>query len=181
MTYLYRFSHILPPQHPPRLTVPCCRPGWALVILSWCWQPMTLYPAYTTPGTSDVTPLTRVHTLLPLLSTPPSCINRSRSTIQNRQSWLSGSTHVCIHICLNFPAMLTRRSVIVINDLVIPPTGAHWYATQLDLANDVYACSIREVGAEWESLLCSAGLRIEIIIVPYPPQRKIRPHVIDKV
>ena len=22
-----------------------CRPGWALVILSWCWPPMTLYPA----------------------------------------------------------------------------------------------------------------------------------------
>ena len=66
--------------------------------------------------------------------------------------------------------MSTRRSVIVIDDLAIPPTGAHWYATQLDLANDVYACSIREVGAEWESLLCSAGLRIEII-VPYPSQR----------
>ena len=26
LTYFYRFSHILPPQHPPRLTVPCLYP-----------------------------------------------------------------------------------------------------------------------------------------------------------
>lgn len=45
--------------------------------------------------------------------------------------------------------MSTGRSVIVIDNLVIPPTGARWYATQLDLANDVYACRIKEIGAEW--------------------------------
>ena len=35
-----------------------CWLGWALVILSWCWQTMTLYPACSTPSTSHVTPLT---------------------------------------------------------------------------------------------------------------------------
>ena len=56
-------------------------PGYPVLVL-------TVYdslPCHTPPpSTSDVTPLTQLHTHFPLVSTPPSCINRSRSTIQNR-------------------------------------------------------------------------------------------------
>ena len=58
-------------------------PGYPILVL-------TVYdslPYHTPPpSTSDVTPLTQLHTHFPLVSTPPSCINRSRNTIQNRQS-----------------------------------------------------------------------------------------------
>ena len=53
-------------------------PGYSVLVL-------TAYdslPCHIPPlSTSDVTPLTQLHTHFPLVSTPPSCINRSRSTI----------------------------------------------------------------------------------------------------
>ena len=49
-------------------------------------RPMTLYPAYTTPSTSRVTPLFQLHTSILLFPMPSSCIYRGPRATQNRQS-----------------------------------------------------------------------------------------------
>jgi hypothetical protein len=53
-------------------------PGYPVLVLT----ASDSLPCHTPPpSTSDVTPLTQLHAYFPLVSTPPSCINRSRSTI----------------------------------------------------------------------------------------------------
>ena len=67
-------------------------PACSVLMLTVLWLSTLHIPP---PSTSRVTPLTQLHTPLPVLSTPSLYINRSLRTIQNRQSsytWLSGST-----------------------------------------------------------------------------------------
>lgn len=60
-------------------------------------------------------------------------------------------------------AAMTLDSVLLIDDMVVPKTGAHWQATQLDmLMMSVFgACERSE--SQWESLIASAGLKIQKI------------------
>ncbi|KAK8155027.1 S-adenosyl-L-methionine-dependent methyltransferase [Phyllosticta citrichinensis] len=65
---------------------------------------------------------------------------------------------VCARILGRIKDALAPDSVILIDDLVLPDTGAHWYAASFDLlmmAN--YGARERSV-AEWDRLLESVGL-----------------------
>lgn len=51
-------------------------------------------------------------------------------------------------------------SVLLIDDMVVPDTGAHWQATQLDMVMMASLASRERSRAHWEKLIAEAGLKI---------------------
>lgn len=66
----------------------------------------------------------------------------------------------CIQILHNTMSAMTERSVILIDDIVIPNSGAHWSATQLDMTMLSVMASLERSENQWHALLESAGLKI---------------------
>lgn len=52
---------------------------------------------------------------------------------------------------------MDRDSVILIDDMIIPIQGAHWKATQLDLAMMSSLAAIERTEKQWRMLLDIAG------------------------
>ena len=63
-------------------------------------------------------------------------------------------------------AAMTKDSVILIDDMVIPNTGAHWHAAQLDLTMMSSLASMERSEQQWQALLEEAGLHIREML-PY--------------
>lgn len=59
---------------------------------------------------------------------------------------------------------LAEDSVILIDDVVIPPTGAHWYATHSDLMMLTNLAAIERTEAQFEELFDSAGLKRDQLV-----------------
>ncbi|KAM0319817.1 hypothetical protein ACHAO8_000859 [Botrytis cinerea] len=55
-------------------------------------------------------------------------------------------------------------SAILIDEMVIPETGAHWHATQIDLVMMTALASTERTEGEWHALLVSAGLQAKKIV-----------------
>lgn len=66
-------------------------------------------------------------------------------------------------ILKNTKAALSPDSVILIDDIVIPNTGAPLQATQLDLVMMITLASLERTKDQWESLTERAGLKIQKI------------------
>ena len=59
---------------------------------------------------------------------------------------------------------LASDSVILVDDVVIPPTGSHWYATHSDLMMLTNLAAIERTEAQFAELFDSAGLkRVELV------------------
>jgi len=69
----------------------------------------------------------------------------------------------CITILKNTAAALVPGSVILIDELVIPNTGAHFHATQQDIALMTTLAALERTHEQWYSLIEAAGLRIKKI------------------
>ena len=65
-------------------------------------------------------------------------------------------------ILRNIVAAMNADSRILIDDTVLPDTGANWQSTLADLAMMAFGGKER-TGAQWHSLAKSAGLRVEQI------------------
>jgi demethylsterigmatocystin 6-O-methyltransferase len=68
-----------------------------------------------------------------------------------------------IVILKNLAAALAEDSVNLIDDMVIPDVGAHWHATQLDIALMAGLASMERTREAWYKLIEKAGLKINQI------------------
>jgi demethylsterigmatocystin 6-O-methyltransferase len=66
-------------------------------------------------------------------------------------------------ILKNTRAALGPDSVILIDDMVVPNSGAHWYVTQCDLVMMAGLAAMERTKDQWYSLLERAGLKINKI------------------
>ena len=71
-----------------------------------------------------------------------------------------------VNILRNTRSAMSDESVIILDDMIIPNTDAHWRATQLDLTMMSTLAGIERTMPQWEHLLHDAGLKIKEII-PY--------------
>ena len=69
----------------------------------------------------------------------------------------------CLMILKNTMAALGTDSVILIDDMVLPNSGVHWQAAQLDMQMMTSLASIERTQEQWYVLLESVGLKIEKI------------------
>jgi demethylsterigmatocystin 6-O-methyltransferase len=66
-------------------------------------------------------------------------------------------------ILKNTIAALAPDSVILIDDMVLPDSGAHWQATQLDLTMMTALASMERTQVQWYALTENSGLKINKI------------------
>ena len=69
----------------------------------------------------------------------------------------------CVHILKNTIAAMGKDSVLLIDDMVLPDSGVHWQAAQLDMTMMVGMAAVERTREQWYTLLESAGLKIERI------------------
>ena len=55
---------------------------------------------------------------------------------------------------------MDKESRILIDDMVLPDTGVHWQAAQLDLTTMAALGSVERTKEQWYALIASAGLKI---------------------
>jgi demethylsterigmatocystin 6-O-methyltransferase len=80
----------------------------------------------------------------------------------------------CITILRNLlPALTSRDSKILIDDMVLPDTGVHWHATSMDITMMGALGSQERTRSEFESIVerVGGGLRIERTVVYTRPVR----------
>jgi demethylsterigmatocystin 6-O-methyltransferase len=56
---------------------------------------------------------------------------------------------------------MDRDSVILIDEMVLPDTGAHWHAAQIDINMMAHLASMERTAVQWHQLLDAAGLSIK--------------------
>ncbi|MCJ1382181.1 hypothetical protein MMC17_005293 [Xylographa soralifera] len=66
----------------------------------------------------------------------------------------------CLLILKHLKDAMGKDSVIVIDDMVLQDSGAHWQATQLDLTMMACLGAMERTRKQWYALLEAAGLRI---------------------
>lgn len=62
--------------------------------------------------------------------------------------------------------MTPGYSKLLINENVVPDTGAHWQATSLDLVMMIDLAAKERTGQQWHQLIKPAGLKISKIWTP---------------
>lgn len=63
-------------------------------------------------------------------------------------------------------AVMAKDSKILIDELVLPNTGARWQATQSDITMLASSCGMERTQRQWADLIKSVGLKIDRF-VPY--------------
>lgn len=58
---------------------------------------------------------------------------------------------------------MSADSRILIDEVVLPDTGAHWQATMADITMMINLGGKERTGRQWKSVADSAGLRVEEI------------------
>ncbi|KAF2233453.1 S-adenosyl-L-methionine-dependent methyltransferase [Viridothelium virens] len=66
----------------------------------------------------------------------------------------------CVQILNHIMSAMSSESIILINELVVPQMGAHWQATQMDLAMMCALGSMERTERQWRTLLAQAGMKI---------------------
>ena len=77
----------------------------------------------------------------------------------------------CIIILNQIIKAMDKDSVILIDDMVLPNRGAHWRATQIDLAMMAGLAAMERTEKQWYSMLEAAGLKIKQIYTYTPELR----------
>lgn len=84
----------------------------------------------------------------------------------------------CVTILKNTAAALASGSVILIDEIVIPDTGAHFQATQQDMIVMATFAAMERTEEQWYNLVEAAGLKVTKI---YPYSFGERDSVIEVV
>jgi demethylsterigmatocystin 6-O-methyltransferase len=66
----------------------------------------------------------------------------------------------CLAILKNLESAMSKDSVILIDDMVLPNSNVHWQATQLDLTMMASLASVERTSAHWQALLDLAGMKV---------------------
>lgn len=69
----------------------------------------------------------------------------------------------CARILRNVAAAMNTDSRILVDEVVLPDTGAHWLATMADIAMMIGLGGKERTTQQWKSLAERVGLRIEEI------------------
>lgn len=74
------------------------------------------------------------------------------------------SDQKCIEILASVkPSMTADRSVLLIDEIVLPEKGAPWRAAQLDMEMLVHLAGAERTEKEWRKLLDAAGFKVKRI------------------
>ena len=84
----------------------------------------------------------------------------------------------CLMILKNIIAAMGKDSVILVDDMVLPDSGIHWQATQLDMAMMTGMAAVERTKEQWYALLESAGLKIRKI---WPYTTSLQDSIIEAV
>ncbi|OJJ50748.1 hypothetical protein ASPZODRAFT_106589 [Penicilliopsis zonata CBS 506.65] len=74
----------------------------------------------------------------------------------------------CLRILNNIIPAMDEHSRILIDDIVLPDTGAHWQATMEDISMMAVHAAKERTRREWEELLARAGLQIKELYTYIP-------------
>ena len=66
----------------------------------------------------------------------------------------------CIELLQNTVPAMGEHSVILIDDMVLPNTDAHWRTTQIDLTMMSCMTAMERTEKQWAALMEAAGLKI---------------------
>jgi demethylsterigmatocystin 6-O-methyltransferase len=66
----------------------------------------------------------------------------------------------CLAILQHLTAAMSKDSLILIDDMVLPNSNVHWHATQIDITLMATLAAVERTKTQWEALLDRAGLRI---------------------
>lgn len=69
----------------------------------------------------------------------------------------------CLLILENLKAVMAPNSVILIDEMVLPNTGTHWQAAQMDMIMMINLAARERSEKEWYALLDHAGLQLKNI------------------
>ncbi|KAG8530312.1 uncharacterized protein KY384_004814 [Bacidia gigantensis] len=67
----------------------------------------------------------------------------------------------CVTILSNTMAAMDEQSVILIDEVILPNKGVHWYAAQMDITMMLVLGALERTKKQWEALLEMARLKIE--------------------
>ncbi|KAM3065863.1 hypothetical protein ACMFMG_009913 [Clarireedia jacksonii] len=70
----------------------------------------------------------------------------------------------CLVILKHLKDALGPDSAILIDEMVIPETGAHWHATQIDMTMQFALAAKERTIDQWHALLAAAGLKAKNIV-----------------
>lgn len=73
-------------------------------------------------------------------------------------------TNKCKIILEQLREALAPDSVILVDDIVIPPTGSHWYSTHMDLMMLTNLGATERTEAQFADLFDSAGLKLKELV-----------------
>ena len=74
----------------------------------------------------------------------------------------------CRVILRNIIPAMSKDSAILIEEMVLPVSGVHWQATQVDLTMMCALAAVERTEEHWRALLDSVGLKIDKIFVHKP-------------
>lgn len=66
----------------------------------------------------------------------------------------------CLVILKNLITAMSKDSMILIDEMVLPNSNVHWQATRIDLTLMASLASVERTKAQWQALLDQAGLEI---------------------
>lgn len=70
----------------------------------------------------------------------------------------------CCIILKHLKEVMGPESSILIDEMVLPETGAHWHATQIDWVMMTVLASKERTEEEWHALLALAGLKAKKVV-----------------
>ena len=68
--------------------------------------------------------------------------------------------HKAVIILRNTVSAMSSKSVVIINEMIMPEEKAHWRTTQLDILEMACLAGMERTRLQWEALLNDAGLDI---------------------
>ena len=83
-----------------------------------------------------------------------------------------------VAILQNTKGALSSDSVILVDNMVLPNTGAHWQSTQLDITMMTVLGSLERTHDQWYKLIEKAGLKI---VKMYRYTTSLQDHIIECV
>ena len=78
----------------------------------------------------------------------------------------------CCEILKHLREATVPESRVLIDEVVLPETGVHWEAAQMDILMAASHAAKERRADEWERLLASAGFKIEKIVT-YSPTTQV--------
>ena len=71
----------------------------------------------------------------------------------------------CVELLRQVSGAMTKNSVILIDEMVLPAKGVHWRAAQIDLTMMANLGAMERTEQQWRTLLHASNLKVKKIVV----------------